>query len=132
AKDEPALLAADAATAGLAGFREMETTIAVARDAPVAALALLVGSQTVSGGAMTQCSVEEATELALGMNGLTTYAETVSNYGTEAVFLDGDDTPWSKAFLASAYTSRGLKLRFTSGAGVEVLMGNAEGKSMLY
>src|SRR5690606_994970 len=40
--------------------------------------------------------------------------------------------PWSKAFLASAYTSRGLKLRFTSGAGVEVLMGNAEGKSMLY
>jgi propanediol dehydratase large subunit len=132
AKDEPALLAADAATATLAGFREVETTVAVASHAPVVALALLVGSQAVTGGALTQCSVEEATELALGMRGLTTYAETVSNYGTEAVFLDGDDTPWSKAFLAAAYTSRGLKLRFTSGAGVECLMGNAEGRSMLY
>jgi propanediol dehydratase large subunit len=132
AKDEPTLIAADAATAALAGFREIETTVAVARDAPVVALALLVGSQVVRGGSLTQCSVEEATELSLGLNGLTNYAETVSNYGTEAVFLDGDDTPWSKAFLAAAYTSRGLKLRFTSGAGVEVLMANAEGKSMLY
>lgn len=132
AKDEPALLAADAAAATLAGFREVETTVAVARDAPSNALAILIGSQTANGGALAQCSVEEATELLLGMRGLTTYAETVSNYGTEAVFLDGDDTPWSKAFLASAYTSRGLKLRFTSGSGVEVLMANAEGCSMLY
>ncbi len=132
AKDEPALLAADAATATLFGFREIETTVALARAAASNALALLVGSQAVAGGALTQCSVEEATELELGLRGLTTYAETVSNYGTEAVFLDGDDTPWSKAFLAAAYTSRGLKLRFTSGSGVEVLMANAEGKSMLY
>ncbi len=132
AKDEPALLAADAATATLAGFREVETTVAVASHAPVVALALLVGSQAVTGGALAQCSVEEATELELGLRGLTTYAETVSNYGTEAVFLDGDDTPWSKAFLAAAYTSRGLKLRFTSGAGVECLMANAGGRSMLY
>ena len=132
AKDEPALLAADAATATLAGFREVETTVAVASHAPVVALALLVGSHAVVGGALTQCSVEEATELKLGLRGLTTYAETVSNYGTEAVFLDGDDTPWSKAFLAAAYASRGLKLRFTSGAGVECLMGNSEGRSMLY
>ncbi|MEA2528543.1 MAG: propanediol dehydratase large subunit, partial [Thermomicrobiales bacterium] len=132
AKDEPALIAADAASATLAGFREVETTVAVARAAASNALALLVGSQSVVGGALAQCSVEEATELTLGLRGLTTYAETVSNYGTEAVFLDGDDTPWSKAFLASAYTSRGLKLRFTSGSGVEVLMANAEGRSMLY
>jgi propanediol dehydratase large subunit len=48
------------------------------------------------------------------------------------VFTDGDDTPWSKAFLASAYASRGLKMRFTSGSGSEVQMGFAEGKSMLY
>ena len=33
---------------------------------------------------------------------LVTYAETLSVYGTEAVFVDGDDTPWSKAFLACA------------------------------
>ena len=46
--------------------------------------------------------------------------------------MDGDDTPWSKAFLASAYASRGLKMRFTSGTGSEVQMGYAEGKSMLY
>ena len=68
----------------------------------------------------------------MGLRGLTTYAETVSVYGTEQVFLDGDDTPWSKAMLASSYASRGLKMRFTSGSGAEVLMGGAEGKSMLY
>ncbi|WP_446907239.1 propanediol/glycerol family dehydratase large subunit, partial [Klebsiella pneumoniae] len=79
-----------------------------------------------------QCSVEEATELELGMRGLTSYAETVSVYGTEAVFTDGDDTPWSKAFLASAYASRGLKMRYTSGTESEALMGYSESKSMLY
>ena len=40
--------------------------------------------------------------------------------------------PWSKAFLASAYASRGVKIRFTSGTGSEALMGRAEQKSMLY
>lgn len=53
-------------------------------------------------------------------------------YGTDRVFTDGDDTPWSKGFLASCYASRGLKMRFTSGSGSEVLMGYTEGKSMLY
>jgi len=76
--------------------------------------------------------VEEAVELKLGMKGFTSYAETISVYGTEKVFIDGDDTPYSKAFLASAYASRGMKMRCTSGTGSEVLMGNAEGKSMLY
>ena len=51
------------------------------------------------------------------MRGLTTYAETVSLYGTEQVFVDGDDTPWSKAFLAAGYASRGLKMRVTVGLG---------------
>ncbi len=131
-KDNPVQIAADGAEAALRGFDEMETTVAVARYAPFNALALLVGSQVGRSGVLTQCAVEEATELELGMRGLTCYAETVSVYGTERVFVDGDDTPWSKAFLASAYASRGLKMRFTSGTGAEVLMGNAEGKSMLY
>ncbi len=130
--DHPLLIAADAASAVAHGFRELETTVPVLRDSPANALALLVGGQVAAAGALTQCAVEEATELELGMRGLTTYAETVSVYGTEQVFVDGDDTPWSKAFLASCYASRGLKMRFTSGSGAEVLMGASEGKSMLY
>ena len=130
--DDPLLIAADAATAVAYGFRELETTVPVLADAPSNALALLIGSQVGAAGALTQCSVEEALELELGLRGLTTYAETVSLYGTEQVFVDGDDTPWSKAFLCAAYASRGLKMRVTSGGGAEVLMGAAEGKSMFY
>lgn len=131
-KDNPVQIAADAAEAGIRGFSEQETTVGIVRYAPFNALAILIGSQVGRGGVLTQCSVEEATELDLGMRGLTSYAETVSVYGTEAVFTDGDDTPWSKAFLASAYASRGLKMRYTSGTGSEALMGYSEGKSMLY
>ena len=131
-KEHPALLAADAAEAGLRGFAEVETTVGVARYAPLNALAILVGSQTGRGGVLTQCAVEEALGLRLAMKGLTTYAETLSVYGTERAFVDGDDTPWSKAFLASAYASRGVKIRFTSGTGSEALMGHAEQCSMLY
>ncbi|TYP55467.1 propanediol/glycerol family dehydratase large subunit [Thermosediminibacter litoriperuensis] len=131
-RDNPVLLAADAAEAALRGFDEEETTVGITRYAPFNALALLVGSQTGRGGVLTQCALEEAFELTIGMRGFTSYAETISVYGTEQVFVDGDDTPWSKAFLASAYASRGLKMRFTSGSGSEVQMGYAEGKSMLY
>src|SRR5438874_774562 len=131
-KDNPALLAADAAEAGARGFAEVETTVGVSRYAPLNAIAILVGSQTGRAGVMTQCAVEERLNLRLGMQGLVTYAETLSVYGTEPVFVDGDDTPWSKAFLASAYASRGIKVRFTSGGGSEALMGQSEGKSMLY
>jgi propanediol dehydratase large subunit len=131
-KEHPALLAADAAEAALRGFAEIETTVAVARYAPFNALAILVGSQTGRGGVLTQCAVEEATNLRLGFKGLTSYSETLSVYATERAFVDGDDTPWSKAFLAAAYASRGVKTRFTSGAGAPALMGHAQGKSMLY
>ena len=131
-KDTPALLAADAAEAAYRGFSEVETTVGIGRYAPMNALSLLVGAQTGRPGVLSQCAVEEALELTMGMRGLTAYAETVSVYGTDQVFVDGDDTPWSKAFLASAYASRGLKMRFTSGTGSEVQMGYAEGKSMLY
>jgi propanediol dehydratase large subunit len=132
ARDNPVQVAADAAEAALRGFAELETTLGIVRYAPLVAIALMIGAQTGRGGVITQCALEEATELELGMRGITAYAETISVYGTETVFVDGDDTPWSKAFLASAYASRGIKMRFTSGTGAEVQMGNADGKSMLY
>src|SRR6476660_7580163 len=130
--ENPALHPADAAEAGARGFAGVETTVGVARYAPLNALAILVGSQTGRPGVLTQCAVEERRNLQLAIQGLVTYAETLSVYGTEPVFVDGDDTPWSKAFLASAYASRGVKVRFTSGGGSEALMGHAQGCSMLY
>jgi len=95
-------------------------------------MAILVGSQTGRPGVLTQCAIEERRSLQLAIQGITTYAETLSVYGTEPVFVDGDDTPWSKGLLASAYASRGIKVRFTSGGGSEALMGHAGGCSMLY
>jgi propanediol dehydratase large subunit len=130
--DDPLLLAADAATAVAYGFREVETTVPVLADAPSNAVAVTVGAAIASAGVLVQCSVEEAMELEMGIRGLVSYAETVSLYGTEPVFVDGDDTPYSKAILAAAYASRGVKMRVSSGAGAEVLMGGAEQCSMLY
>ena len=130
--DDPLLLAADAATAAAFGFREVETTVPVLGDAPSNAVAVSIGAAVGSPGVLVQCSVEEALELEMGMRGLVSYAETVSLYGTEQIFVDGDDTPWSKAFLTSAYASRGIKMRVTSGGGAEALMGGAEGCSMFY
>ncbi len=132
ARDNPLQVACEAAEATLRGFAEVETTLGVVRYAPLVAMAQQIGSQAGAAGPQTQCALEEATELELGMRGITGYAETISVYGTEPVFVDGDDTPWSKAFLAAAYASRGIKMRFTSGTGSEVQMGNAQGKSMLY
>ena len=131
-RDHPALLAADAAEAALRGFAEVETTVGVAGMAPLNAVAILVGSQVGRPGVLTQAAVEEGVNLRLAMKGLVSYAETLSVYGDDESFRDGDDTPWSKAFLASAYASRGVKVRFTSGSGSEVLLGHARGHSMLY
>ena len=130
--DDPLLLAADAATAAAFGFREIETTVPVLADAPSNAVAVTIGSCIGSPGILVQCSVEEAMELEMGIRGLVSYAETVSLYGTEDVFVDGDDTPYSKAILAAGYASRGVKMRVSSGAGAEVLMGGAAYRSMLY
>ena len=130
--DDPLLLAADAATAAAFGFREIETTVPVLADAPSNAVAVTIGSCIGAAGILVQCSVEEAMELEMGIRGLVSYAETVSLYGTEDVFVDGDDTPYSKAILAAAYASRGVKMRVSSGAGAEVLMGGAAHRSMLY
>ena len=132
AKDDPLQLAADAAIAVALGFDEIETTMRVSRNGWSNALACCVGAAVGRAGTLFQCSSEEAEELQIGMAGFTSYAETVSVYGTERTFIDGDDTPWSKAFLASAYASRGIKMRCTSGAGSELLMGFHESKSLLY
>jgi propanediol dehydratase large subunit len=132
AKDDPLQLAADAATAVAFGFDEIETTMRVSRNAWSNALACAVGGAVGRWGTLFQCSSEEAEELRIAMAGFTSYAETVSVYGTERAFIDGDDTPWSKAFLAAAYASRGVKMRCTSGAGSELLMGFHESKSLLY
>jgi propanediol dehydratase large subunit len=132
AKDDPLQLAADAATAVAFGFDEIETTMRVSRNAWSNAIACAVGAAVGRWGTLFQCSSEEAEELRIGMAGFSSYAETVSVYGTERTFIDGDDTPWSKAFLAAAYASRGIKMRCTSGAGSELLMGFHESKSLLY
>jgi propanediol dehydratase large subunit len=57
---------------------------------------------------LTQCAVEERLGLELAIKGLTTYAETLSVYGTERAFTDGDDTP-CQGNLASAYVG-GVKV----------------------
>ena len=132
AKDDPLQLAADAAVAVALGFDEIETTQRVARNAWSNALACAVGASVGRWGTLFQCSSEEAEELRIAMAGFTSYAETVSVYGSEGAFIDGDDTPWSKAFLTAAYASRGVKMRCTSGAGSELLMGFHQSQSLLY
>ncbi len=132
AKDDPLQLAADAAVAVALGFDEIETTQRVARNAWSNALACAVGASVGRWGTLFQCSSEEAEELRIAMAGFTSYAETVSVYGSEGAFIDGDDTPWSKAFLCAAYASRGVKMRCTSGAGSELLMGFHQSQSLLY
>jgi len=132
AKDDPVQMAADAAFAVALGFDEIETTMRVARNSWSNALACCIGSTVGRPGTLFQCSSEEAEELEIGMAGFTSYAETVSVYGTESAFIDGDDTPWSKTWLAAAYASRGVKMRCTSGAAAELLMGFHEAKSLLY
>lgn len=132
AKDDPVQMAADAATAALYGFDEIETTVRVASNGRTNAIACAVGAAVVRDGILIQCSLEEAEELRIALAGFTSYTETMSVYGTEASFIDGDDTPWSKAFLTAVYASRGLKARCTSGSSAELLMGFHEGKSMLY
>jgi propanediol dehydratase large subunit len=132
AKDDPVQMAADAATAALYGFDEIETTVRVASNGRTNAIACAVGAAVVRDGVLIQCSLEEAEELRIALAGFTSYTETMSVYGTEPSFLDGDDTPWSKAFLTAAYAARGLKARCTSGSSAELLMGFHEGKSMLY
>lgn len=125
-------LAADAATAVAFGFDETETTMRVSGNAWSNAVACALGAAVGRRGTLFQCSSEQVEELRIGMAGFISYAETVSVYGREKTFTDGDETPWSKAFLAAAYASCGIKMRCTSGAGSVLLMGFHESKSLLY
>lgn len=52
AKDDPLQMAADAATAALYGFDELETTVRVARNARTSALALTVGARRRAGAVL--------------------------------------------------------------------------------
>ena len=132
-KESPALLAADAAEAARRGFDELETTVGVARYAPLNALALLVGSQTGRPGVMTQCAVEERRNLELAIRGLVTYAETLSVYGTEPVFVGRRRHALVEGVPRRRPTPRaGSRCASRPAPGSEALMGHAEGLSMLY
>jgi propanediol dehydratase large subunit len=131
AKDDPLQLAADAATAVGFGFDEIETTMRVSRNAWSNAVACAVGGAVGRWGTLFQCSSEEAEELRIGMAGFTSYAETVSVYGTEKTFIDGDDTPWSRPFSRQPIP-RAASRYAAPRAGSELLMGFHESKSLLY
>ena len=132
-KDDPVQIAADAAEGALRGFAEEETTMGVARYAPLSAMALLIGSQVGRPGVLTQCSAEEATELERGNPRTDDLCrDTLCIWNGKGVYRVGMIHHIPKLFLNSAYASRGLKVRFTSGSGSEVLMGSSEKKSMLY
>ena len=81
AKDDPLQLAADAAIAVALGFDEIETTQRVARNAWSNALACAVGASVGRWGTLFQCS-RGGRGAAIAMAGFTSYAETVSVYGT--------------------------------------------------
>lgn len=133
-KENPVLMAADAAEAALRGFDELETTCRVARMAPFNALALLVGPQTPHGGVLTQCAVEEGLNLRLSASrASTSYAET----------LCPSTAPTRRCATATTHPGRrgcsprpmpraASRSASTSGTGAETLMGYEQGKSMLY
>ena len=112
-KDDPVQIAADAAEGALRGFREEETTMGVARYAPFSAMALLIGSQAgQERSVLTQCSAEEATELELGIRGSDNLCRDTCLYmEPRKSLLMGMILHIPKAFLNSAYASRGLKVQ---------------------
>jgi propanediol dehydratase large subunit len=132
AADDPLLLAADAATAVAHGFREIGARTAVSANAASNAVAVLIGCQVATPGALTRCADDSERDLALGVRGLIGYTESVPLTGSEDLMLDDGDTPWSLAFLVAAHASRGVKVRTTSGGGSETARGAAQGRSMLY
>ncbi len=131
-KDDPVQIAADAAEGALRGFSEEETTMGVARYAPLKRHCTAHRFSGRKKGVLTQCSAEEATELELGIRGFTTYAETLSVYGTEKVFIDGDDTPYSKAFFKFRIRFQGTEGTFYFRCRKRGAYGKQREKSMLY
>ena len=134
-RENPALLAADAAAAeaALRGFAEIETTVRVARAAPLNAAGHSGRFARPARGGRTPPSArsEEAFGLRLGNQRADLLrGDAFGLRAASAPLSTGTTPPWSKAFLASAYASRGIKIRFTSGTGSEALMGYAEQCSM--
>ena len=132
-KENPALLAADAAEAAARGFAEIETTVGVSRYAPLNAIAILVGSQTGRPGVMTQCAVEERLNLRLAMLGPRHLRRDAVGLRHRAglrrrrrhALVEGVPRPPPTPRAASRCGS-------PRAAGSEALMGESEGKSMLY
>ena len=122
AKDDPLQLAADAAVAVALGFDEVETTMRVASNGWANAMACAVGAAVGRAGVLFQCSIEEAEELKIGMAGFHP-SQTVSVYGTEGAFVDGDDTRLVEGFPNCGLRFAPIKARCTSGASAELLMG---------
>ena len=132
-KENPALLAADAAEAAARGFAEVETTVGVSRYAPLNAIAILVGSQTGRPGVLTQCAVEERLNLRLAIQGLVTLRRDALGVRHRGRVRRRRRHAVVEGVPRRPPTRRaGVKVRFTSGGGSEALMGESEGKSMLY
>jgi propanediol dehydratase large subunit len=128
AKDDPLQLAADAATAVAFGFDEIETTMRVSRNAWSNAVACAVGSAVGRWGVLFQCSSERPRSCASAWRA--SPLETVL-FKHQKTFID-TMTHHGRGLLAAAHASRGIKMRCTSGAGSELLMGFHESKSLLY
>ena len=77
-KDDPVQIAADAAEAAVRGFAEMETTVGIVRYAPFNAIAIMLGANVGRPGILTQCAVEEATELDLGLRSFSPSTQSVT------------------------------------------------------
>ena len=84
-KESPALLAADAAEAARRGFAEVETTVGVARYAPLNAISHPGRLADRPARCDDPVRGRGAPQPQLAILGLVTYAETLSVYGTEPV-----------------------------------------------
>ena len=124
AKDDPLQLAADAATAVAFGFDEIETTMRVARNAWSNARGLRGRApRSAAGARCSSAPAKRPRNCRSAWRASPPMPRPCRSTAPRRAFIDGDDTPWSKAFLAAAYASRGIKMRCTSGAGSELLMG---------
>ena len=130
-KENPALLAADAAEAAARGFAEVETTVGVSRYAPLNAIAILIGSQTGRPGVLSSARSRSGSTSARDPGAGHLRRDAVG-LRDRAGLRGRRRHPLVEGAARSAYASRGVKVRFTSGGGSEALMGESEGKSMLY
>ena len=131
--DHPLLLAADAASAVALGFRELETTVPLLRDAPLNARRAArrragARRRARSRSAPSRSAWSSSSACAASRRTPRRSRSTArSRSSSTATTRPGRRRSWPRA-----YASRGLKMRFTSGSGAECLMGATEGCSMLY